>query len=374
MQKLAQSWLVYDLTQSAWFLGLDAFLGEIPIFMFSILGGVVADRKDRRWVLVISQMVQMFCAITLALLFFFKGKSVAVWQILLLSFVTGTAQAFGGPAYQALLPTLVKKEDLQNVIAMNSIQFNIARVIGPTLGGVTLAKLGAVWCFGINALSFFAVIATLLKLPARAPADSTKEPILQSMKVGINFIRNNAAMMSLVILAFLMTMLGIPLTVFLPVIAQKVFALGADAYSEMLVVSGIGAVMGGFFVAATSHTNRKGLIALVSILGLGLFTLGFSLSVNFYLSCALLFMASASLISCFGMVSSLVQTLAEDSMRGRVMSVYNVAFRGGMPFGSLAAGRLSEIWGAPAVLAANGVLLMLLSAYFLFAQRRVRDL
>ncbi len=372
MQNLAQSWLVYELTKSAWYLGLDAFLGQIPIFLFSILGGVVADRKDRRKVLVVSQIIQMSCAFLLATLAYLH--IVQVWHILALSFTVGTAQAFGGPAYQALVPSLVKKEDLQNAIAMNSIQFNVARVIGPTIGGVTLAKFGAVWCFGINALSFLAVIFTLTKVAPRPPAMTHKEPILESMKVGLRFIRDNSAMRSLVALAFLMTLLGVPLLTFLPVVAERVYHLGEDAYSSMLVISGIGSVVGGIFVAATSNYQKKGLLSLVALGTLGALIFGFGIAPNFYVSLVMLFCAGAALIACFGLVSSLVQAIVQDSMRGRVMSVYNVAFRGGMPFGAFAAGKAIESFGVQQVLAANGLLLMLITGIFFFTQRRLARL
>lgn len=372
MQNLAQSWLVYELTKSAWYLGLDVFLGQIPIFLFSMLGGVVADRKDRRKILVVSQLIQMVCAITLATLAWFGA--VQVWQILALSFTVGTAQAFGGPAYQAMIPSLVKKEDLQNAIAMNSIQFNVARVIGPTIGGVTLAKFGAVWCFGINAFSFLAVIFTLMRVAPRPPAMTGKEPVLESMKVGLRFIRDNSVMGSLVVLAFFMTLLGVPIMTFLPVFAERVFHLGKEAYSEMLVVSGIGSVLGGVFVAATSSFHRKGLLSLGSLCALGALTFGFAISTNFYVACLMLFFGGAALIACFGLVSSLVQSLTADSMRGRVMSIYNVAFRGGMPFGAFAAGKLIESYSAPQVLAANGILLVILSAVFWATQRRISRL
>lgn len=372
MQNLAQSWLVYELTKSAWYLGLDAFLGQIPIFLFSMVGGVVADRKDRRKILVVSQLVQMTCAITLALLVAFGA--VAVWQVLLLSFIVGTAQAFGGPAYQAMIPSLVKKEDLQNAIAMNSIQFNVARVIGPTIGGVTLATFGATWCFAVNALSFVAVIFTLLSVAPRPPANAGKEPVLESMKVGLRFIHSNAVMGGLVALAFLMTLLGLPIMTFLPVFAERVFHLGKEAYSEMLVISGIGSVVGGVFVAATTHVQHKGRLSLGSLLALGIFIFGFAVAPNFPLACLMLFLGGAALIACFGLVSSLVQTQTEDSMRGRVMSIYNVAFRGGMPFGAFASGKLIESYSAPYVLAANGLLLVLTSIVFWMTQRRIARL
>ncbi len=372
MQNLAQSWLVYELTKSAWYLGLDAFLGQIPIFLFSMLGGVMADRKDRRKILVVSQLIQMSCAVTLALLAWYQV--VQVWHILLLSFTVGTAQAFGGPAYQAMIPSLVRREDLQNAIALNSIQFNVARVIGPTLGGIALAKLGAAWCFSLNALSFLAVIFTLLSVAPRPPAMLGKEPVLESMKTGLRFVRDNAVMGGLVVLAFLMTLLGVPIMTFLPVFAERVFHLGKEAYSEMLVVSGIGSVVGGIFVAATSAIRRKGLLSLGSLMALGAFIFGFGISTNFYFSCLMLFLGGAALIACFGLVSSLVQTQVEDSMRGRVMSIYNVAFRGGMPFGAFAAGRMIESLSAQQVLAMNGLLLVTLSAAFWVTQRRIARL
>ncbi|MDP9170051.1 MAG: MFS transporter, partial [Acidobacteriota bacterium] len=158
MQEIAQNWLVLEITKSPFLLGLDAFLGDAPILLFSLVGGVVADRMDRRYLLIGSQLVQMLSALTLALLIV-TGK-IQVWHLLVSSFVVGTAQAFGGPAYSALVPSLVEKEDLPNAIALNSIQFNLARVIGPVLGGLALKYVGSAWCFGLNALSFVAVIST----------------------------------------------------------------------------------------------------------------------------------------------------------------------------------------------------------------------
>src|SRR6202167_5579063 len=160
VQQFAQSWLVYDLTKDPFYLGLDLFLGQLPIIMFSLFGGVFADRLDRRKMLLLSQYIQMACAFVLAILFF--THVVRVWHILTLSFVVGLGQSFGGPAYSALLPTLVGPEDLANAISMNSIQFNLARIIGPTLGGLAYAVFGATWCFALNGVSYVAVIISLL--------------------------------------------------------------------------------------------------------------------------------------------------------------------------------------------------------------------
>ena len=220
MQSTAQAWLVYDVSKNAFYLGLDTFLAQAPIILFSLVGGVLADRMDRRRVLLGSQYVQMTTALILTLLVYFHV--VQVWHILCLSFIVGTAQSFGGPAYQALLPSLVGKEDIPNAIAMNSIQFNLARIIGPSIGGIALARWGAEWCFGLNALSFVAVIFSLYMIKVSfTPAKST-EPMLQSMGKGIDFIRQKPGMDSLILLAFGMTLLGIPLLTFLPVFAREV--------------------------------------------------------------------------------------------------------------------------------------------------------
>lgn len=372
MQKLAQSWLVLELSGRPALLGLDSFLGEIPILLFSLLGGVIADRRDRRHLLIASQVVQMSCSFLLTALFYFKV--VQVWHILCLSFVVGVAQAFGGPAYQALIPSLVEKKDLPNAIALNSIQFNLARVIGPMLGGLALAKLGAVWCFGLNGISFLAVIASLIMVKPMFTPQVSRESLLDSMKQGIGFVRNQGAMTALVALAFLMTMLGIPMIVFLPVMAKQVFNSGPGGYTLLLSLSGAGSVCGALLVAAFGHTQNKGLKSLLTLVVLGALMIGFALSKTLWLSAALIFVAGAALVAVFAMISSLVQLITTDTMRGRVMSVYNVAFRGGMPIGSLASGRLTEVFSAPIVLACNGALLAVLGIYFLVGQRRVASL
>jgi predicted MFS family arabinose efflux permease len=372
MQKLAQSWLVLEISKNPFLLGLDAFLGEIPIFLFSMLGGVVADRFDRRFLLVGSQIVQMSCAFLLAGLFAFGH--VHVWHILALSFVVGLAQAFGGPAYQALIPTLVPPEDLPNAIALNSIQFNLARVIGPMLGGLALTKLGASWCFGLNGLSFVAVIVSLLMLRIRFIPPTIKETLMESLKGGLRFVREREALMPLIALAFCMTVLGVPIMTFLPVFAKDVFHQGPDVFTLLLSLSGAGSVVGALVVAWLGNVKRKGRFALLTLIVLGALMTGYALSTVLALSCALIFLSGAALISVFATVTSLVQLIATNEMRGRVMSVYNVAFRGGMPFGSLIAGAMIKTYSAPPVLAVNGVLLVALGLLFLLVHRKVAKL
>src|SRR5579871_4284144 len=206
VQQFAQSWLVFDLTKDPFYLGLDLFLGQLPIMMFSLFGGVLADRNDRRKMLLISQYIQMTCAFVLTILFF--THAVRVWHILTLSFIVGCGQSVGGPAYSALLPTLVGPEDLQNAIAMNSIQFNLARIVGPTIGGFSYTLLGATWCFFLNGVSFIAVIISLYMIHVQYVPAKTSVNVWTSMKEGFQFIRHRDGMSALVVLAFLMTLLG----------------------------------------------------------------------------------------------------------------------------------------------------------------------
>lgn len=372
MQTTAQAWLVYTLSNDPFYLGLDAFLGQAPIILLSLVGGVIADRRDRRAMLLISQYIQMTSAFTLTLLFY--THQVHVWHILCLSFISGTGQAFGGPAYQALLPTLVGQDDFANAIAWNSIQFNIARVVGPTLAGITLEKLSATWCFGLNGVSFLAVIASLHVINVGfIPARST-EPILKSMKQGIGFIRTKAGLDSLIVLAFCMTILTIPMLTFLPVFAREVFKGDATTYSHLLVFSGLGSISGALGVASMGRLKHQGRAALLALTLLGAVILGFSLSKSIILSSMLIFLCGASLIFVFSMIQSLVQAITADEMRGRVMSVYNTAFRGGMPIGSLLLGKLIPVFTVSVTIGATGSALAALGLFFLFVHRRIAAL
>jgi len=372
MQIVAQSWLVLEISKSPRMLGLDAFLGNIPIFLFSLVGGVVADRLSRRRLLLASQWVQLPCAFTLATLI--ATGVVRIWHSLTLSFIVGTAQSFGGPAYLALIPTLVEKEDLPNAIALNTIQFNLARVIGPVLGGLALTKFGAVWCFSLNGVSFIAVIISLLMLHMTFKPQPSGASILSDMKQGFFFIRKQGAMEALIVLAFLMTALAIPMITFLPVFAKDVFHGGPSTFTTLLVFSGLGAIAGALLMAAMGNVRKKGRVALLMLMGMGGGMAGFALSKNLALSCILLFLSGVALMSAFTMISSLVQLITSHEMRGRVMSVYNVAFRGGMPFGNLATGWLIPMFSAPVVIAVNGILLVVLGLYLFAAQRRVAEL
>ena len=357
MQEVAQNWLILTMTGSTALLGLDAFLGDAPFLLFSLFGGVLADRMDRRRILLGSQVVQMSSAILLAALI--VTGNIHVWIILTLSFVVGFAQSFGGPAYQALIPTLVDREDLPNAVAMNSIQFNLARVIGPVIAGVAFYKLGAAACFGLNAISFLAPIAALSVMArgGMVAAPST-ETVLQSLRTGLKAVVDDKGLRGLVTLGFIGSFCAMPLVTFLPVFAKNVFHQDAKGYSVLLAAFGIGAIGGAVGTAWIGNVRRKGIVAVAMQMTFGALMAGFALSRNPILSYALLALAGASLMVVFAMFMTLVQANVDDRLRGRVVSVYSLAFRGAMPLGNLLAGLVASVATAPRVLIANGLVML----------------
>lgn len=375
MQKVAQNWLVLTLTgsASAFYLGLDTFLGEVPILLFTLIGGVVADRRDRRQLLLMSQYIQMAAAFTLAALVYFD--LVRIWHVLTLSVLTGMAQAFGGPAYQSLFPSLVDKQHIPNAIALNSIQFNLARVIGPLIAGAALAAFGMVACFGLNGVSFLAVIVAILSLHVRhIPAPAGGPGMRDELKGGLSYVRRQPALIGLTILAFATTYLGNPLLTFLPLFAQDVFGGGVGQYTRLMACAGAGAVTGALVVAWLGKFRHMGRTLLMIQMAMGVLVILFAVTRVVWLNAVLLYAGGACMVMVFAMLSSLVQLIAPNEMRGRVMSIYMVAFRGGMPLGSLVAGYAATLSSAPFVLIVNGVLLSLVAAWFLLKSHGVREL
>jgi len=384
MQIVAQNWLIVSLTNSSpFFLGLDAFLQQLPIILFSLVGGVFADRYDRRRTLLVSQVIQMGTSATLALLMYLR--IVEIWEVLALSFVTGCAQSFGGPAYQSLIPSLVDKKDLPNAVALNSIQFNVARVLGPLAFSLTLAAFQR-WgysepqamnaCFLLNALSFLVVIQTLTMLRVKHIASASTNSVGDELKTGISYVRDHKNLASLIVLAAATTFLGFALLTFLPIFAQKIFHEGADTYSHLMAFSGAGSIVGALLVAWLGKYKKMGLTALIVQAIYGALIIAFAVSRTLWLSDILLFLTGATLMIVFSTVTSLVQLTAPNHMRGRVMSIYMLAFRGGMPLGSLVSGWLAGppiALGAPMVIGINGVLLVLVAAYFLIRSHGILD-
>ena len=375
MQKVAQAWLIVTLTgtASAFYLGLDAFIGEVPILLFTLIGGVVADRANRRHLMLASQCIQMTAAFTLAALVF--TDRVHIWQILTLSFITGVAQAFGGPAYQSLIPSLIPKETLPNAIALNSIQFNLARVIGPVIAGAALTTFGMVACFGLNGVSFLFVIAAILALHVAHVRPTGAAGLRDQLKGGLRYVRHQPQLMTLTILGFISAFLGLPLLTFLPIITKDVFQQDVALYTRFMTIAGIGAVLGALIVAWIGKHRHMGWMLLTLQALLGLVAVAFALSKTIWLSQLLLFIGGAMLVTCFSMTTSLVQLLAPQELRGRVVSIYMVAFRGGSPLGGLVSGWLvTQTGSAPYVLALNGGLLTIVALIALTRDHGLREI
>ncbi|HEX7151879.1 MAG TPA: MFS transporter [Thermoanaerobaculia bacterium] len=364
MQTVAQGWVVLQMTNSAFLLGVDGFLSTGPMLIFSLFGGVVADRVERKKIMLLSQYLQMGFAFILAALIYFG--EVQVWHIFLLSFLTGSAQSFSGPAYISLLPLLVKRHDMPNAIAMNSMQFNLARVIGPVLAGIALGTVGAAACFLINGLSFLAVIVSLNMI--KSPTVDGKEArgsFLEEMKAGFRFVAHRKTLVTLTFLAFVGTFLGMPIVTFLPVVAKTIFNLGAQGYAWLMTTYGLGSVTGAVVVAATAHLAKKGKVALMLQLLFACMLVAFAFSRILPLSMIIAFCAGACIVGVVSLYSSLVQLTTSDAMRGRVMSIFMLAFRGGMPLGNLLAGFVAERWTISWALAVNGTILAFVAAWFI---------
>ncbi len=372
MQQVAESWVVFDLTGSAFYLGLTAFLGQLPLILFTLVGGVVADRIDRRKLLLGSQYVQMTTALVLTVLIVMDW--IQIWHFLVAVFVVGSAQSFGGPAYQALIPGLVNRKDLPNAIALNSLQFNLARFIGPLLAGLALTLVGPAFCFAINGVSFVAVIISLFLIRSSFRPQKTEESVLEGMKRGFAFLKERGALWQLSVLGFIGTFCGISLITLLPVFARDVFQIGSTGYSKMMAVSGAGSVVGALLYAGLAGTRSGGMMTLRVQLVLSVLITVFALSTNLPLSYFVLFLGGAVMIGLFASINSLVQLNTTEEMRGRVMSIFMLAFRGGMPLGSLVAGLLASQISASFALVVMGGLLGSSALAFLLSRSRVKTI
>lgn len=372
MQTVAQGWVVLKMTNSAFLLGVDGFLATGPMLLFSLFGGVVADRVERRKIMLLSQYLQMSFALILGALIW--SGQVKVWHIFLLSFLTGSAQSFSGPAYISLLPLLVRREDVPNAIAMNSMQFNLARVIGPILAGLALAAWGAAICFGLNGLSFVAVIIALLMI--RTPKVHTtevKSGMVDEMRTGFRFVFTRRTLLKLTFLSFAGTFLGMPIVTFMPVVAREIFKMDASGYAWMMTIYGVGSVAGALFVAASAHMKRKANVALLMQLVFAVMMIIFGVSRHLTASMIAAFFAGACIVAVVSLYSSLVQLITTDAMRGRVMSIFMLAFRGGMPLGNLLAGFIAQRWSIGIALAVNGAVLAVVALIFIIRRTNLDE-
>ena len=340
MQNVAQGWLVLTLTNSAFWLGVVGFAGSIPFLIFTLFGGVVADRVNKRKLLIVTQSVMMVLAFAMAALSYFK--IITVWQVVVLAFLNGMAMAMNAPSYQALVPRLVPREDLTNAIALNSAQFNMSRILGPTLGGYAMALVGVAGNFFLNGISFLAVLwaLTRIKYPEQQP--SHYPGLLNSLRQGFTYLHGKKQMLVLVWMTAVASFLGIPFITFIPYFVRVQLHSGETGLGWLLAASGLGAVLGAVTVAARGTLRHRGTV--VTIGGLVFFSaiISFCYSRSFVLSQCLLLAEGYSAILMISSFNVAIQHLSSDEMRGRVMSIYATSFLGLPPLGALLAGEMSR--------------------------------
>jgi len=363
MQTVAQSWLVYRLTGSALLLGLVGFCSQFPVLMLSPVTGAVADRYDRRRLIVATQIASMLLALVLAVLTL-SGR-IRVWHLPVLASLLGVVNALDVPARQAFVVEMVGKEDLLNAIALNSSMFNSARILGPSIGGVLVATIGEGWCFLANSMSYIAVIVGLLlmRLEAR-PCPPTSEPLSVRVAAGFHYVWQARPIRMLMLLLGLVSLLGMPYAVLMPIFAATILHGAPRALGVLMGAAGIGALSGALTLA-----SRRGVCGLerwiaFSTAGFGASLILFASSRTFWLSAALLVPVGFGMIGQVASSNTLIQMVVPDALRGRVMSVYSMMLIGMAPFGSLLAGLTAQHLGAPWTVALCGCVCLVAAAGF----------
>jgi MFS family permease len=364
MQQIAMSWLAYRLTNSALLLGVIGFTSRIPTFLLASLAGVLADRWDRHRILVITQTLSMVQAMILAILVL--TETVAVWHIVSLSLLLGLINAFDMPARQSFVVDMIERgEDLGNAIALNSSIVNGARLIGPSIAGILIATLGEGICFLLNGLSFIAVIVALLAMkivPKQRKMQGSQ--VFQGLKEGFSYAFGFAPIRSVLLLLALVSLMGMPYTVLMPIFAENILHGGPQALGFLMGATGVGAIAGSIYLASRKSVLGLGRIIVVSsnLFGIGL--VAFSLSRLFWLSSLFMLLTGFGMIVQMASSNTVLQTIVEEDKRGRVMSFYTMAFMGMVPFGSLLAGSLANNIGAPQTVMIGGVACILGSVMF----------
>ncbi len=354
MQTVALSWLVYRLTGSTLLLGTVGFASQIPILLVAPLGGTMADRHDRQRIVIGTQVASMVLAFVLAALTL-TGK-VQVWHILVLATLLGVANAFDIPARQAFLGDMVGKEDLMNAIALNSTLFNGARILGPAVAGVLVATIGEGWCFFANAVSYVAVIVGLMMMRVRRPVQKppSGSPLTHILE-GFRFVAHTRPIRAILLLLGLVSLVAMPYTVLMPVFADRILHGGARGLGILMSATGVGALLAALALASRTRVRGLGRWVAYACGGFGVALILFASSRSFWLSAALLVPAGFCMMLQMASSNTLVQTMAPDHLRGRVMSVYSMMFMGLAPFGALMGGALADRLGAPLTVAMGGV-------------------
>ncbi|HVE58235.1 MAG TPA: MFS transporter [Pyrinomonadaceae bacterium] len=353
MQSVAQAWLVYRLTGSTVLLGLISFSGQIPVFLLAPVGGAIADKYNRQRILQITQTAAMILASVLTILTL--TDSIQVWHIFVLSALLGLANAFDIPTRQAFIVDIVKREDLTNAIALNSSMFNGARIVGPAVAGLLVASVGEGWCFGINAVSYIAVLTGLFLIKIQS---QKKVPMpgsaISNIVEGFKFVAKTSPVRSLLLLLGLISLMGSPYAILMPIFADQILHGGASGLGILMGASGVGALAGALALAARKSLRGLGRWIAFASAGFGICIVLFSFSRSFWLSAACLVPAGFAMMIQMAASNTLVQSMVPDNLRGRVMAVYSMMFMGMAPLGAIFAGTVAQNIGAPYTVAIGG--------------------
>lgn len=372
MQSVAQSWLVYRLTGSSVLLGLVGFSAQIPVFLLAPIGGAIADRHNRHRIIIATQTAALVLAFVLA--FVTLSGRVHIWHIFVLSSMLGVINAFDIPARQAFVADIVGRENLINAIALNSSMFNGARIIGPAIAGLLVAGIGEGWCFFANGISYIAVIAGLLmmSLPNWQRVKSSSSALAEIAE-GFRFVGRTGPVRGLMMLLGLVSLMGMPYAVLMPIIADTILHSGPSGLGILMGASGLGALVGALLLASREGLRGLGRWVAMASAGFGISLIIFSFSRSFWLSAALLLPVGFSMMLQMAASNTLIQALVPDSLRGRVMSVYSMMFMGMAPLGALMAGVLAQKWGAPLTIALGGGVCLIGAGVFALRLPRLRD-
>ena len=373
MQIIAQGWLVYQLSQSELMLGVVGFASAIPSLLITPWGGVVVDSVSKRKLMIITQSCAMLLAFVLALLTF--TGIVEVWHVVVLTVITGVVNAFDGPARQAFVVEMVGREDMPNAIAINSMTFNAARVVGPAIAGYILVVLGADWCFLINGISFLAVIGGLLamRMPPASPRKSHTN-VWGQLRSGVAYAVRTDEVGALLLISLTLSLFGITYSTVLPAFVDRVLQQGAGAFGAINTASGIGAVSAAVLVARYGDRGFRGRWLNWMALAYPVVLIVFALNRFYPLALFLSVFLGLGFMNQFTLINTLLQTQIVDEMRGRIMSLYTLTFFGLAPFGNLAMGVLSEIWGIGQTIAVSALITLVLMGVIFYKMPQVRQL
>jgi len=362
MDQVAEAWLVYRLTGSALLLGTVAFASQIPVFLLAPIGGALADRVDRRKILIATQSAMML--LTFVLAWVTLTHRVRIWQVVTLAALTGLVNAIDLPARQAFVVDMVSRADLVNAIALNSSMFNGARVVGPALAGIVVAAIGEGWCFFANGVSFLAVIASLAVMKMDRPRMAIEGSPLENIIEGFRFVSQSGPVRALMLLLGLVSFTAMPYAVLMPLFADKILHGGAQALGLLMGCSGIGALGGALTLAMRKTLKGLSVWVAISCAGFGVALLLFSFSRTLWLSAALLVPTGFCMMIQMASSNTLIQSMVPDRLRGRVMSVYAMTFMGMAPLGALLAGSLAHKLGAPMTIGIGGIVATVGAAVF----------